>query len=156
MYLHVPTNRLHVSTISLHFLLLVKTTRLDPYLVKTTCLAQTTCLDHYTSQSFLGKNYTSRSLFGKNYTSRSFFGKNYTSGSQSNSTQWTILITSVSHNSLKSSPISMILIYSHGLVLGTPPLHGTGRISRFHNSKCSNFLSWIHQYYCSQSSQKAS
>ena len=62
-------------------------TRLDPFLVKTTRLAQTTRLDHYTSQSFLGKNYTSRSLFGKNYTSRSFFGQNYTSGSQPNSTQ---------------------------------------------------------------------
>ena len=33
--------------------------------------------------------------------------------------------------------------YSHGPVLGTPPLHGTGRISRFHNSKCSIF--WVEQ-----------
>ena len=41
-----------------------------------------TRLDHYTSQSLLGKNYTSRSLFGKNYMFRSFFGQNYTSGSQ--------------------------------------------------------------------------
>ena len=126
------------------FFFLVKTTRLDPFLVKTTRLGQSTSqpfysnsytsrslfsknytsrpnytrLDHYTSQSFLGKNYTSRSLFGKNYTSRSFFGQNYTSGSQPNSTQWTILRTSVSHNSLKSSPISIILIYMCSLHLG--------------------------------------
>ena len=54
-------------------------------------------------------------LFSQNYTSRSFFGQNYTSGSQPNSTQWTILRTSVSHNSLKSSPIYTIFIYLSSL-----------------------------------------
>ena len=110
MYLHVPTNRLHVSTISLHvssislhFLFLVKTTRLDPFLVKTTrldpFLVKTTRLDPFLVKTTRLDPFLVKTTRLVSHVS-------------------TIISTSVSNNSLKSSPISMILIYMCSLHLG--------------------------------------